>query len=55
MGRWNRGAGEAFLDWLSLPNGLRWLDVGCGTGAFTELVLDRNAFVWQPWIRIALL
>src|SRR5437660_6187404 len=25
------------LDWLSLPKGLNWLDVGCGTGAFTEL------------------
>jgi ubiquinone/menaquinone biosynthesis C-methylase UbiE len=40
-GRWSRVAGEIFLDWLSLPTGLRWLDVGCGTGAFTELVLDR--------------
>ena len=41
MGRWSRTAGEVFLDWLSLPNGLRWLDVGCGTGAFTELVVER--------------
>ncbi len=30
MGRWSRVAGEEFLDWLSLTNGLRWLDVGCG-------------------------
>lgn len=43
MGRWSRAAGEAFLDWLALPKGLRWLDVGCGTGAFTELVLARCA------------
>jgi SAM-dependent methyltransferase len=43
MGRWSRVAGEEFLDWLSLPNGLRWLDIGCGTGVFTELVLDRGA------------
>ena len=43
MGRWSRAAGEAFLDWLSLPKGLNWLDVGCGTGAFTELVIDRCA------------
>jgi ubiquinone/menaquinone biosynthesis C-methylase UbiE len=43
MGRWSRAAGEVFLDWLSAPKGLDWLDVGCGTGAFTELVLERCA------------
>ena len=36
MGRWSRLVGETFLDWLDVPNGLRWLDVGCGNGAFTE-------------------
>ena len=40
MGRWSQAAGEVFIDWLSLPKELRWVDVGCGTGAFTELVLD---------------
>jgi ubiquinone/menaquinone biosynthesis C-methylase UbiE len=39
MGRWSRAIGERFLDWLSPPSGLRWLDLGCGTGAFTQLVL----------------
>ena len=43
MGRWSRATGEVFLDWLALPKGLSWLDVGCGTGAFTELVIDRCA------------
>jgi len=43
MGRLSRLAGEQFLNWLSLPGGLRWLDVGCGPGTFTELLLDRNA------------
>ena len=43
VGRWSRVAGEVFLDWLGLPDGLSWLDVGCGTGAFTELVLIHNA------------
>lgn len=41
MGRWSRAAGEVFLDWLLLPSGLRWVDVGCGTGAFTQLLLDK--------------
>jgi trans-aconitate methyltransferase len=40
MGRWSRAAGSIFLDWIAPLTGARWLDVGCGTGAFTELVLD---------------
>lgn len=43
MGQWSRPAGETFLDWLALPPGLRWLDVGCGNGAFTEVVATRCA------------
>ena len=43
MGQWSRLAGEIFLDWLAPTNGLRWVDVGCGTGAFSELVLQRCA------------
>jgi SAM-dependent methyltransferase len=39
MGSWSRKAGTTFLEWLAIPSGLRWLDIGCGTGAFTELVL----------------
>jgi ubiquinone/menaquinone biosynthesis C-methylase UbiE len=42
MAPWSRAAGKEFLDWLGVPAGLRWLDVGCGTGAFTELVLERS-------------
>lgn len=43
MGIWSRLAGDVFLDWLAPPPDQRWLDVGCGNGAFTELVVDRCA------------
>ena len=40
MGRWSRALGQVFLRWAGPPACARWLDVGCGTGIFTELVLD---------------
>jgi SAM-dependent methyltransferase len=43
MGVWSRLAGEIFLDWLAPAGGLRWLDVGCGSGAFSHLVSERCA------------
>ncbi len=43
MGEWSRLAGETFLDWLAPKSGLRWLDVGCGNGAFTEMIVGRCA------------
>lgn len=42
MGAWSQRVGEAFLDWLALRPGLRWLDVGCGNGAFTEILAGRS-------------
>ncbi len=41
MGRWSRLAGEKFLDWIDPPQHLRWIDVGCGNGAFTEVLIAR--------------
>src|SRR6516165_5031539 len=38
MGKWSQLAGEVFLDWLAPPAQARWADVGCGNGAFTELL-----------------
>ena len=43
MAPWSQRAGEVFLDWLAPGPGLRWLDVGCGNGAFTELLVQRHA------------
>jgi SAM-dependent methyltransferase len=43
MGNWSRRAGSIFLDWLAAPPGLKWIDVGCGNGAFTELIVERCA------------
>jgi len=43
MGKWSQLAGETFLDWLAPAAGLRWLDVGCGNGAFTEMLVERCA------------
>ena len=43
MGIWSRLAGEVFLDWLSPPTDQHWIDIGCGNGAFTELLAQRCA------------
>ena len=39
VGRWSREVAPRFLAWLALPHGLRWLDVGCGTGALSAAIL----------------
>jgi ubiquinone/menaquinone biosynthesis C-methylase UbiE len=41
MGRWSRLVADTFLDWLKAHNNLRWLDVGCGNGAFTAELIAR--------------
>lgn len=41
VGRWSRRVAPPFLDWLNIPAGRRWLDVGCGTGALCAAILDR--------------
>jgi SAM-dependent methyltransferase len=41
MGRWSRQVAPRFVDWLGLPAGLDWLDVGCGTGALSATILAR--------------
>ncbi|MFD9301534.1 class I SAM-dependent methyltransferase [Streptomyces sp. NPDC060048] len=41
MGRWSRLVADRFVEWLDGADGLRWLDVGCGTGALTATVAAR--------------
>jgi SAM-dependent methyltransferase len=41
MGKWSQLAGDLFLNWLSPPTGVHWIDIGCGSGAFTELLTER--------------
>lgn len=43
MGVWSRSVGEIFLDWLAPTPGLTWADIGCGSGAFSELLAERCA------------
>jgi len=39
VGRWSRLVAREFLSWLAVPPGKRWLDVGCGTGALTGMIV----------------
>ena len=40
VGRWSRPVAREFLAWIAIaPNG-RWLDVGCGTGALSQTILQ---------------
>ncbi|GAA4382270.1 class I SAM-dependent methyltransferase [Agromyces bauzanensis] len=41
VGRWSRAIAPRFLDWLRVPRGRRWLDVGCGTGVLSAAILER--------------
>jgi SAM-dependent methyltransferase len=40
VGRWSRQVAPAFLSWLGIPDGRKWLDVGCGTGALCAAIVD---------------
>jgi SAM-dependent methyltransferase len=40
VGRWSRIVGREFLAWLDAPPGAEWLDMGCGTGALTGIILE---------------
>jgi SAM-dependent methyltransferase len=40
VGRWSRPVAREFLRWLTVPAGGQWLDVGCGTGALSQTILE---------------
>jgi SAM-dependent methyltransferase len=40
VGRWSRVVARQFLSWLDVSPGSRWLDVGCGTGALSQTILE---------------
>jgi len=42
MGRWSRLVAESFTDWLSPSSGLSWLDIGCGSGALSEVIISNH-------------
>ncbi len=38
VGRWSRLVARQVIDWLAVPLGGQWLDVGCGTGALSQTI-----------------
>lgn len=42
VGRWSRLVAKELLKWLSIPARKDWLDLGCGTGALTQIILEHG-------------
>jgi SAM-dependent methyltransferase len=42
VGRWSRLVARELLKWLSIPAQKDWLDVGCGTGALSQIILEHG-------------
>jgi SAM-dependent methyltransferase len=40
VGRWSRLVARELLKWLSIPVQKDWLDVGCGTGALSQIIFE---------------
>ena len=40
MGVWSQIVGKEFIEWLNPKSGQSWIDIGCGTGAFTAQIAE---------------
>ncbi len=40
VGRWSRLVAKEFIGWLNAGSHKDWVDVGCGTGALTDVILQ---------------
>ncbi len=50
VGRWSRLVGREFVDWLARPRHLHWLDVRCGTGALSQIILEHCSPGQVAWV-----
>lgn len=41
VGRWSKLISASFIDWLNPTSKLRWLEIGCGTGALTKTINEK--------------
>jgi SAM-dependent methyltransferase len=40
VGRWSERIAREFVRWLAVPTGSTWLDLGCGPGPVSRMILD---------------
>ena len=43
MGVWSQLLGSQFISWLKPVSNKKWIDIGCGSGAFTEQIFAQCA------------
>ena len=41
VGRWSRLVAQEFIPWLALPEEKNWLEIGSGTGALSQTILEK--------------
>lgn len=41
VGRWSKLISQDFVEWLNPKANLKWLEIGCGTGALTSIIVDK--------------